>query len=129
MDDIKEIENNIYTMINYNIASFLCGGVHDIDDIITYLNKRIESLSKIIKTKIDLDLNSDYNDTIKKVANLAKNEKYAVFYILMADRRIKELNWIRNKRLNYTDSRLYKLLIFRDKITNYKWNQVELSNI
>lgn len=118
----EQIEN----MIDKKIENkFSCGSlpIQVVNELITMTN----NISKVlVRENITLDDYKDIEwDSIDKV-----RVKYAVHYIKHCNRRISDMDWIKNKRgvlsINYWE--IWRLFMFREKITKSspKINPIEV---
>lgn len=111
----QSIENNI----DVGITRKLFNG-QSFGDIILYMEK----------FKIKIKSKTEYKETpkselLRNWKNLKPREKYAMYFIIHYNKRLKDLNWIimnKHKLPELNDNKLFNLILFKENLKRNKRN-------
>ena len=107
--------NRINEMVDKKIVEFLSKG-SSITDIESDLVLRMNNFKKSISTQEDFL--SLYDREFSQIPEI--RFRYGITYIKQCEKRLGDLDWILKNRSifkTFTDLKLFKLLLFMDKIT------------
>jgi hypothetical protein len=114
LDNNSMKPESIERYIDERINRFIDNG-KSFDEVIEFLNKKIDGYikddeySKIRKKSLILNWNC-----------LNTKSKFMSMYVIHSKKRIKDINWIMTKDFKYSNKKLFKLIVFKDKMSkNY----------
>lgn len=108
-------KNRINEMVDKKIVEFLSKG-SSIGEIESDLVLRMNNFKKTIATKHDFQ--QLYDKEFSQIPEI--RFRYGITYIKQCEKRLADLDWmLKNRPLfkTFTDLKLFKLLLFRDKVT------------
>ncbi len=109
-------KNRINDMVDRKIIEAFKTGV-SIGAVQSDLKVRIKNFTKTINSDPNVSYDVLYNSKFEDIKVI--RQRYGITYIKQCEKRIKDLNWILNKKSSfrrYSNSDIFKLIQFKEKL-------------